>query len=280
MNLRAALTASFCLLCTTFTLGSIPALAQNQSAEQTGPSKYLFISNDIVKPAQIGAFDKIEADAMQAYRAAHAPNHIIGAVPISGNNDVLFFHSFDSFADLQKTHDATMDMSDLMDKLHADAAAEAPLVADHFNSIYQYQPDLSLHVANRRVEDARFLDITVFHVRSGHHHDFAALVKVFAKAQSGNPNVGWAAFEKMYGKDSDNMYIFITLLPSLADVDQEVLDNAKMPDEMGADQLRLNAEMASKIVASSESHLYAINPKISYAPDKWLTDSPDFWGKK
>jgi len=279
MNIRTASVASFCLLFAGFTFNPVPAAhAQNQS-QPTGPSKYLYISNEIVKPNQAGAFYKIEADEVQALRAANAPNHYIGTVPISGSNDVVFFDGFDSFADLQKNHEATVAMTSLMDKLHADGAAEAPLLSDHYTSIYQYQPELSLHT-NRKVEDARFLDITIFHVQPGHHHDFEALVKVFAKAQESNPNVNWATFEKMYGHESDDTYILITLLKSLKDVDQEVLDDAKLPDAMGKDQLQLNLELGSKFIKSSESDLYAVNPTISYVPEAWITASPDFWGKK
>ncbi len=279
MRVRIASVASVCVFLAGFTFNpGFAAHAQNQS-QQTGPSKYLYITNDIVKPGQAGAFYKIEADEVQALRAANAPSHYLGTVPISGSNDVVFFHGFDSFAELQKNHDATMAMTSLIDKLHADTAAEAPLVSDHYTSIYEYHSDLSLHV-DRKVEDARFLDITVFHVNPGHHHDFEALVKVFAKAQESNPNAGWAVFEKMYGHDSDDTYLFITLLKSLSDVDQEVLDDAKLPDAMGKDQLQLNSALASQVVKSSESDLYAVNPTISYAPDSWLTDSPDFWGKK
>ena len=279
MKIRIAYVASICLLFTGVILSPIPAARAQNQPQQTGPSKYLYITNDIVKPNQAGAFYKIEADEVQALRAANAPNHYIGTVPISGSNDVVFFHAFDSFADLQKNHDATMAMTSLMDKLRADGAAEVPMLSDHYTSIYMYHSDLSLHV-DRKVEDARFLDITVFHVQPGHHHDFEALVKVFAKAQENNPNAGWAAFEKMYGHDSDDTYLFITLLKSLSDVDQGVLDDAKLPDAMGKDQLQLNSQLASQIVKSSESDLYAINPTISYVRDSWLTDSPDFWGKK
>lgn len=279
MNIRTTSVASFCLLFAGFTFNPVPAAhAQNQT-QQTGPSKYLYITNDIVKPGQAGAFYKIEADEVQALRAANAPSHYLGTVPISGSSDVVFFHGFDSYAELQKNHDATVAITSLVDKLHADSAAEAPLLSDHFTSIYQYQPDLSLHV-DRKVEDARFLDITVFHVQPGHHHDFEALVKVFAKAQENNPNAGWAVFEKMYGHDSDDTYLFITLLKSLSDVDQEVLDDAKLPDAMGKDQLQLNSQLASQAVKSSESDLFAISPTISYVSASWLTDSPDFWGKK
>lgn len=273
---RIASIATLCLLTTGFTIiSSTPTLAQNDS----GPSKYLYISNNIVRPGQFSAFYKAEGDAAQAVRDAHAPSRYIAAVPITGTNDVVFFHAFDSFDALQKNHDATQAIPGLTDKLHAISAAESALLSDEYTSIYQYQPDLSLHTT-QKVVDARFLDIAIYHVQTGHMHDFENVVKLFVKAQESNPNANFAAFQKMYGTDSGDTYIFITLLKSLAGVDQEVQDGEKLPEVMGKEQFAVNMAFGGQTLKSSESQLFALNPKISYVPDNWLTESPDFWGKK
>lgn len=268
-----------CLLLTplTFTASSTAA-AQDQSQQPTGPSKYLYITNDIVRPGQANDFYKAEANDVQALRAAHAPSHYIAAVPISGSNDVVFIHGFDSFDELQKNHDQTMAMTQLVSTLRTNGATEAPMLSDHYTSIYTYRPELSL--PKGKVEDARFLEVTVYHIAPGHHRDFESIAKVFMKALENNPNANWATFEKMYGHDSDDTFAVISLMKSLSDVDQEIADNAKLPDAMGKDQMQLTMEMGSNVIKSSEQDLFAINPQISYVPDKWVSDSPDYWGKK
>jgi hypothetical protein len=271
--------AAFCLLAAGATIGSGANVYAQKHDSDSGPSKYLYISNNIVRPGQFAAFYKAEGDAAQAVRDAHAPNRYIAAVPITGTNDVVFFHAFDSFEELQKNHDATQAIPGLMDKLHAISTDEAALLSDEYTSIYEYQPDLSLHTT-QKVVDARFLDITIFHVQTGHMHDFENVLKLFVKAQENNPNANYATFQKMYGTDSGDTYILITLLKSLADVDQEVQDGEKLPEIMGKEQFAVNMAFGNETLKSSESHLFALNPKISYVPDSWLTESPGFWGKK
>jgi hypothetical protein len=268
-----------CLFVTGFTLTVAPVAAAQDQPGQPGPSKYVYISNNIVHPGHFNEFYKIETDEVQALRAAHAPGTSIGAVPVTGGDDVVFFHGYDSFDEMQKRHDQIVAMTQLENTLRADGAAEAPLLTDRYTSIYTYHPELSLHT-NRKVEDARFIEVTVYHIASGHHHDFEALARVYVKTLDSNPNANWAYYEKMYGKDSDDTVAIFTLMKSLSDVDQEVTDNAKIPDAMGKDQMQLLMEEGSSIIKSSESDLYAFNPQISYVPDSWLTDQPDFWGKK
>jgi hypothetical protein len=278
MKARIASVVSLCLLSAATIATPAVSFAQDQPS-QPGPSKYLYISNDIVHAGHFADFYKVEADVVQALRAAHAPGISIGAVPITGGDDVVFFHGYDSFDEMQKRHDQIVAMTQLEDKLHADATAAAPLLAESYSSIYTYRPELSLHT-DKKVEDYRFLEVTVYHIAPGHHHDFEALARVYVKTLDSNPNSNWAYYEKMYGHDSDDMVAIFTLLKSLSDVDQEVADNAKLPEAMGKDQMQLMMEAGSNIIKSSESDLYAFNPQISYVPDSWLTDHPDFWGKK
>lgn len=268
-----------CVLIAGFILSVAPFAAAQDQPAQTGPSKYLYISNNIVHPGHFGEFYKIETDEVQALRAAHAPGVDIGASPITGGNDVVFFRGYESFDEMQKRHDQVMAMTQLEDKLRADGASEAPLLTDRYTSIYTYRPELSL-ITDLKPEDARFLEVTVYHIAPGHHHDFEALARVYVKTLKSNPHANWAYYEKMYGENSDDMVAIFTLMKSLADVDQEVADNAKIPDAMGKDQMQIMLEAGTTFIKSSESDLYALNPQISYVPDSWLTDQPDFWGKK
>lgn len=253
------------------------ASAQEQSSQHTGPGKYLLLTDVNLKPGQGGAFQKLESDEAQAMRAANAPNHHIGMWAITGGSHVVYMHSFDSFADLQKNHDATMAMSKLMDTMRTDNAAEAPLVAERHTSIYSYEPDLSLN-AHSDISKMRFMRIIIFHVRRGHDEDFKDVVKQFAKAyQSSLPEARWAMFEKRYGIGSDNTYILCTVLASLSSVDV-MRDNGKKFDAaVGADQLKTLRTGMDAAVESSESDLFAFGPQISYVPNDW---DQSFWGKK
>jgi hypothetical protein len=213
-------------------------------------------------------------------RAAHAPSHYLAMWHITGGDHVLFTHPFDSFADLQKDHDATVAMSQLEDTLKADDAQEAPLIAASHSSVYAYQNDLSLN-ADIDLSTMRFMRILLFHVRNGEDQEFRHLVKLYVKAyQSAIPDARWAMFQKIYGEGSDNVYILITPMENLAYVDKIEASDPKFADAVGEDQLQMLEKGTSAAIESSESDLFALSPDTSYVPDSWLSASPDFWGKK
>lgn len=274
-------TAPLCLAFAGLVLSTAPAaLAQHEAGVVSGPSKYLYLSNVELKPNQGAAYAKIESEEVEALRAANAPSHYVAMWPVTGGTHVLYIHGFDSFAELQKNHDATMAMTKLEDTMRADNAEEAPLIAARHTSIYSYEKDLSLGTGVD-LSKMRFMRIVLFRVRSGHAQDFERVVKLFAKAyQSSLPEARWAMFEKMYGEGSNNTYILVTPMESLAYVDLMHDNSKKFRDAVGEDQLDTLRKSLAAAVESSQSDLFAFGANISYVPDSWLTSSPDFWGKK
>ncbi|MDE3062700.1 MAG: hypothetical protein KGJ51_06525 [Acidobacteriota bacterium] len=275
------LIAPLCVLLAGLTLSATPAaLAQQEAGQVHTPSNYLYLTNLGLKPGQSNAFAKLEADEVAARRAANAPSHYVAMWPITGNDHVLYIHGFDSFANLQKDHDATVAMSKLSDTLNADNAQEAALVTERHTSIYSYAKDLSFG-APIDLSKMRFMRILLFHIRSGHRQDFEHAVKLSIKAyQTALPEAHWAMFDKMYGAGSDNTYILVTPMESLSAVDVMRENGKKFREAVGEDQLDVLRKSLSAAVENSESDLFSFGPKISYVPDSWLTSAPDFWGKK
>lgn len=280
MTLRLGFAVPLCLFLAPLALGTAPmAFAQHEAGQVGGPSKYLFLINVDLKPLQGDAFAKAESSEVQALHTANAPGHYLGMWAVTGNDHVLFTSGFDSFADLQKDHEARAAMPKLADAMKAGNAAETSLVAETHSSIYKYDEDLSLR-APVDFSKMRFMRMILFHVRSGHDRDFEHVVKLFAKAYDSIPEAHWAMFEKMYGVGSDNTYLLVTPMASLSDVDVMIGDGKKFSDSTGEDQLSVLRQQADADVESSEADLFALGSSISYVPESWLTASPDFWGKK
>ncbi|HUA99515.1 MAG TPA: hypothetical protein VMA34_14385 [Terracidiphilus sp.] len=280
MQVRSALNTSLCVLVAALTLNTAPAaVGQMEPGQVHSPHKYLYLNNVSLKPGLSGAFIQHESAEVEALRAANAPVNYFGMMDITGAPRAVYFAGFDSFADLQKDHEQMMANSKLEDTLKTEDAAEASSVAEGLSSIYEYREDLSLR-APVDISAMRFFDITVFHIRSGHHQDWERLVKLYVKAYTPAADAHWAVFEKMYGEGSDNTFIVVTPLASLAGVDEEVLDGDNLPKSVGEDQMQTMRELGSVTIESSESDLFAMVPQISYVPDSWVKGSPDFWGKK
>ena len=278
MKVHLAFKVALCLIVAGPLLSTKTAAAQMPSGVNP-PPKYIYLSNIAIKPNMSGSFIADESSEVQAQRAAKAPINYFGMLSITGSPHALFFAGFNSFADMQKQHDQAMSDTKLQGTLKSTDADEAAALSQTYGSIYKYRDDLSLNSAID-ISQMRFFDITLFHVRYGHYEDWEHLVKLYAKAYSSIANAHWAMFEKLYGEDSDRTFILVTPIKALAEEDQAMIDGDSLPKTVGADQMQLMRELGSQTVESSESDLFAIVPQISYVPDAWLTDSPDFWGKK
>jgi hypothetical protein len=280
MKARFGSVVPLCLLVAGSCLFVAPAaFAQNQSGHVTGPSKYLFLTNEAAKPGVGAAHAKNEAAMSQALREANSSFHALALQSITGEPRVIFFHGFDSFADLQKEHEAMMADASLRTTMETDAATDGSFLSNVSDSIYKYREDLSLR-APVDLPQMRLFDITIFRVRDGHEHDFETLAKQYAKAFQSMPNVHWAVFQKMYGVGSGNTFIVATPMKSMADVDQEVMDDSKLASTVDATQLQAMRDLGSRAIESSESNLFAVSRQMSYVPASWATESPDFWGKQ
>jgi hypothetical protein len=280
MKARFGSVLALCLPVAGFCLFATPAaLAQNQSGHVTGPSKYLFLTNESQKPGVDAAHAKNEAAMSQALQEANSSFHELALESITGAPRVVFFHGFDSFADLQKEHQAMMSNATLSSTMESDGATDGSFLTNTTNSVYKYREDLSLR-APVDLPQMRLFEITIYRVRAGHEHDFETLAKEYAKAFESMPSVRWAVFEKMYGVGSGNTFIVATPMKSMSDVDQEVMDDSKLKSTVDAAQLKSMRELGDKTIEESESNLFAISRKMSYVPASWAAESPDFWGKK
>ena len=254
-------------------------MAQQDAGQVHSPSKYLYLTNIELKPEQGSAYAKIESDEVAALRAAGAPSHYMALQSITGGSHILYLHGFESFANLQKDHDATVAMTKLQDTLRADNAEEAALIAARHTSVYSWEKGLSLG-APLDLSKMRFMRIILFHVRWGHGQEWEHLVKLLVKEyQSSVPEARWAMFAKIYGEGSDNTYFLATPMESLSTVDA-MHDDKKFLNAVGPDQLDMLRKGLDSAVESSESDLFAFSSRISYVPDSWISSSPDFWGKK
>jgi hypothetical protein len=281
MKHRFGLSAPLCLLFAGLAFTAAPTVfAQHDAGQTQGPSKYLFLQNVELKPNQGDAYAKLQGQETAAQRAASAPFHFIGMWAITGTSHVLYLHGFDSFADLQKDHDATEGMTKLTDTLKATDAQQAAQIATEHDSIYSFDKDLSLKT-DLDLSKMRFMRIILFHVRVGHDDDFDRVVKLFVKAYGSSiPEARWAMFQKLYGEGSGTTYILVTPMESLAEVDGMLGDSKKFTDGVGAEQVQTLYKSLDAAVESYESNLFAFDPQLSYPPDTWLKSSPDFWGKK
>ena len=255
---------------------TVPANAQNQE-----PSKYLYVNNAELKPGHADQFAKLISEDAMAARTAKSPAYYLGSWPITGNsNRVLSIQGFPSYGDLQKNYVEMMSKPAVAAVLNKNDAALGEITVSRHTSIYEYRKDLSLR-AGVDLEKSRLARFAVFHVRQGQQETFEHAVKEYVKGfETSVPEAHWATFAKAYGEGSGTTYLYISTMTNMAEMDAFDAGGKAFGEKVGSDVVAMLNTQMSAAIESSEWDVFAFGNNISYVPDQWLTDSPDFWGKK
>jgi hypothetical protein len=261
-------------LCLVFGSGAMVA----QDTELMGPPKVLVIDREFTKPGKDGVVhEKSESAFVNAATAAKWPTHYLEVKSMSGRPRALFMFGYPSFEAWEKDNKAAEGNPTFAAAIDRAGVADGELLADYDQDVFVYDPDMSLHAGD--VVHSRYFEISQYHVKPGHHAEFAELVKLYQKGYANIPDANWATFESYYGADNGGMYIAISKMTSLAEDDASMGDDKKFAAAMGADGMKKVRELTAAYVESQSTNLFAFNPKMSYPSDEWIKADP-FWKPK
>lgn len=248
--------------------------------EATAPPKVLSVIREFLKPGKAGmAHERTESAFVQAFRRAKWPTHYFAVDSLSGKPRSLFFVGYDSFEAWEKDVNATQKDSTLSSALDRATEADGELLSEVNMSAFRYNEEYSLNSAVD-IAHMRYFDIVLVHTRQGHHKEWDEAVKMVVAAYAkAVPDAHWAAYESAYGQP-DGTYVFFTPMKSLAEIDREVMDNKKFEAAMGEDGMKKLEELSAASIESSETNLFAFNPRMSYVSDEWVKADPNFWKPK
>ncbi len=258
--------------------GSGLATAQDKKPDLTPPN-ILVVQREMVKPGLAGmAHQKSESAFVQAMEKAKSPDHYFAATSMSGPSRALFFLAYDSFADWEKSNAAMMGDSTLATDFDSAMEADGKLLTSFSTIVFHYEPDLSIS-PNVDLAQMRFLEITVIDIKPGHEAEWKELAKLHNEVYGQVPNTHFAMWEEYFG-DEGGVYIATAPLKSLAEIDEHQVAAQKAWAAADSDKKKKMGDLEASAFASIHTNLYAMDPKMSYAPDRWKTASPDFWGKQ
>lgn len=261
-NIRNAF--PLCLLLAGLAFGSASAaLAQASGAQSETPHKYIYLDNTTIKPGMMHAYALEEARLVQAARAIHSQVSYTEWQNITGTGTVLAVAGYNSFAEMQKTHDADHANAQYVASLRSIAEAEAPMEAASMSSIYMLRSDQSS--IDTSAKNYPFAQITRYEIRPGQEANWDRLIALYKKAfETAVPGSHWYVYDKMYGVGSGNTVLIVVFMPSLGAVDTIMGDDAKLAKAVGKDQLQMLQAMEDKAVESSQSDLFVLNKSMSY----------------
>jgi hypothetical protein len=277
MKAISGLSAVLCLLF----LGSSIGSAQETADGTMGPPKVLLIQREFLKPGKSGSLhEKTESGFVHAMTAAKWPTHYIAMDSLSGPSRALFLIGYPSFEAWEKDNAAVAKNPTLFAALDRASIADGELLNMYESSAYLYREDFSLRPNSFNIAHMRYFELTRFVVRSGHGKEWEELVKMYTSGfEKAVPNAHWVTFESIYGVDNGGVYLVFNPMKSLAEVDQGLGDEKKFFSSLSESELKKLRELRASCVESSQTNLFAFNPKISYPDERWVK-MDDFWKPK
>lgn len=271
-----ALSLGCCLVC-----GSGLLVAQNQKNPDgtTNPPKVLLIMREFLKPGKQGSpHMKSESAFVRAMAAAKYPTHYFAMTSLSGQPRALFIVGYDSFADMEKDNDAMMHNKALAETFDRDAIVDGDLLKSSDQSEWTFDPDSSVHPAVK-IEQMRYMEMTAIKVRIGHMAEWKELVKLYQQGYENVEGVHAAVFESQYGQDNGDLFLVVSPMRSLSEVDDEPAQGKAFQAALGADNLKRFHELSASCIESLQTNLFEMSPSMSYVPDAWVEANPGLWKK-
>lgn len=263
-------------------LGLSLAVAGSTLVAAQAPSSYkvLQITREDTKPYKGGAaHDKTEGAFVQAMIKAKFPAHYIALTAMSGKSRTLYLTLYDSFADWEKSNKLMDANAALSAEVERASVADGELLESVEQMIYTTDTDMS-YKSRPDLSHARYMEMSVFHVRAGHGDDWRKLAKLVKDAhEKAGTSAHWTMYEAAYGT-TDGTYMALSADDSLADIDTGFAESKKFRDALGTDGVKQYRELFASAVDTSYSQLFSINPKQSYPMDEWVKNDPNFWKPK
>ena len=125
----------------------------------------------------------------------------------------------------------------------------------------------------------RYFEISRFQVKQGHDKDWDEIVKLVTAAYKKIPDAHWVTYAAVYGSP-DTTYIIFNPMKSAAEIDKSFAQGKEFEAAMGEAGMKKLNELSAAAIESSQTNLFAFNPRLSYASDDWVKADPEFWKPK
>src|SRR5271157_4929338 len=195
-----------------------------------------------------------------------------------GKSRALFLTGYDSFEAWEKDTLATQKDATLSAALDRAWAADGELLSETDGGAFVFREEYSLR-PEVDIAHMRYFEISRFQVKQGHDKDWDEIVKLVTAAYKKIPDAHWATYLAVYGSP-DTTYIVFNPMKSAAEIDRNFAANKEFEAAMGEAGMKKFAELSAAAIESSQTNLFAFNPRMSYPADEWVKADPEFWKPK
>jgi len=255
-------------------ISAVPYARAQQSGGEHKPPRILTVVREFLKPGKDGtAHEKTEALFIDAFRRANVSSHYLGMVSLTGRPRALFFEGYDSIEQWRKGQKEFEKAGSAFDRANE---ADGALLESTDRTVWYFEEEGSFNTSVD-LAHVRYFEIERFTLRQGHEADFMEGAKLVKAAYAKSfPDAHWAMYSAIYGM-AQPTYVILTPLKSAAEIDHFFANYSKFAEAMGPDGMKRLTELSASGIESSETNLFAIEPKMSYMGDEILNADPEFW---
>jgi hypothetical protein len=251
-------------------LVSFPAVAQTDA-----PPPVLLIQRELVKPGKGPAHNEWESGWPRAFAQANWPHNYLAMTALSGNNEAWFLLGYPSFSAMEKEMGAMDANATLTNEMKRLGAGESDYLETTSSIIAQYMPTLS-HGGPINLAKMRYFEVLRFTMKPGHDQDFIRGVTLYGEGSTkAKLDNHWATYQVVSGLAAGSYLLFIPM-SSISMFDTRVAEDNAVMTALGAADRAAFGRVYTDGVASSQSQIFAFNPKMSYV-SKAMKDADPFW---
>jgi hypothetical protein len=259
----------------------VSAQMPTEVQDESNAPKVLMIVREQIKEGREAAHARAEEAWPRIFQKGEVKTHYIGMTAESGPSEAWFLEPYSSFGGMEKER-AEIEKSALAPDLEAANAADGELRTGSRTLLSVFRGDLSYHPAEAMsaLPKCRHMAVTVLHVKYGRDADLTQLAKLIIDGQQkSNSDQPILTYQVTSGGTSGT-YLLLSPMDTLARMDAAPARAAATRQAMGDRNRQHFDALAAETIQSSESLLFAFNPRMSYVSKEFAAADPDFWNPK
>jgi hypothetical protein len=256
--------------------------AQVSTPQEEAPApRVLMVVREQIKEGREAAHAKAEEAWPRIFSKGSVTTYYVGMTAESGPSEAWFLEPYDSFGGMEKAR-AEIQQGPLAADLEVANVQDGDLRTGSRTLLAVYRNDISYRPAEAMssLPKCRHMGVTVLRIKYGHDADLAQLAKLLIdgdeKSNSGQPVL---TYQVISGGPAGT-YLIFSPMDSLARVDEAPARMAAARQAMGDRNRQHFDTLAPEVVQSSESLLFAFNPRMSYVSKEFAAGDPEFWNPK
>ena len=271
-------------LCASVALVALfPAVSPAQSEDAAALPNVIRIYREQVKPGKDAAHEKVEASFSRMLAKYKYPAYSLGLNVMAGPSEAWFIEAHPSFASIGESTKAIGENAAMKAEFDNLDALDGELRANLRSMIAVLRPALCYN-AGRFMTDlqkSRYLSAEIMRIRPYRDMEFAEGGRqVIAAYEKAGIDASIAIYRVVAGAPGGT-YLVFSPMKSLATLDEEPDRMRAVTDGMGGrDKMQAVMSGAREVIASAETYILAINPKMSYVSKEFAAGDPDFWMPK